>query len=213
MSDREYLVHQAIAGTMPWLNRVFEEFRIHHEEHDVPMKVHKSIEDKERKAATKNVTIVVEARKRKGATMPKVITNMQKTRDASIAASADASAAASANDDEEVAENVGGASGSAAARTGGERSAASLDLGGDDLVDTALQGADGGLAADPSAMAPMPSILGDETSSSEGDGTGGGDASLPREGEAAGNGIHRPAAGLDEVFEDEVEASAPVALS
>ena len=33
MSDREYLAHRAITGTMPWLNRVFEEFMIHHEEH------------------------------------------------------------------------------------------------------------------------------------------------------------------------------------
>jgi hypothetical protein len=30
---------------MPHLNRVFEEFGIHHEEHDVPTKVHKSLED------------------------------------------------------------------------------------------------------------------------------------------------------------------------
>ena len=74
MSDREYLAHRAIAGMMPWLNRVFEEFGIHHEEHDVPVMVHKSIEDKARKTASKNVTTVVEARKRKGATAPKVIT-------------------------------------------------------------------------------------------------------------------------------------------
>ena len=51
MSDREYLARRAIASTMPWLNRVFEEFGVHHEEHDVPAKVHKSIEDKARKAA------------------------------------------------------------------------------------------------------------------------------------------------------------------
>ena len=59
---------------MPWLNRVFEEFRIHHEEHDVPVKVHKSIEDKARKAAAKNTTVVAEARKRKGATASMVTT-------------------------------------------------------------------------------------------------------------------------------------------
>ena len=33
MSDREYLMGWAITGAMPRLNRVFEEFRIHHEEH------------------------------------------------------------------------------------------------------------------------------------------------------------------------------------
>jgi hypothetical protein len=45
MSDKEYLAHRAIASMMPHLNRVFEEFGIHHEEHDVPTKVHKSLED------------------------------------------------------------------------------------------------------------------------------------------------------------------------
>ena len=91
-----------------------------------------------------------------------------------------------ANDDEEVAENVGGGSGSAVAGMGGKRSAASLDLGGDDLVDTALQGVGGGLAAERSAMASMPGVLGDETSISEGDGGGGGDASPSRDGECGG---------------------------
>jgi hypothetical protein len=45
MSDKEYLAHRAITGTMPHLNRVFEEFGIHHEEHDVLAKVRKSLED------------------------------------------------------------------------------------------------------------------------------------------------------------------------
>ena len=36
MSDKEYLVRWAIIGMMPRLNRVFKEFGIHHEEHDVP---------------------------------------------------------------------------------------------------------------------------------------------------------------------------------
>jgi len=57
----------------------------------------------------------------------------------------------------------------------------------------------------------MPGIFGDETSSSEGDGTGDGDASPPREGETIGTGLHRPTAGLNEVFEDEVEVSSLVA--
>ena len=109
MSDREYLVRRAIAGTMPRLNRVFEEFGIHHEEHEVPTKVYKSIEDKARKANTKNTTAMAEVRKRKGATASKVITKRRKTRAASAAASTDVSVAASANDGEEVAENVGGA--------------------------------------------------------------------------------------------------------
>jgi len=198
---------------MPRLNRVFEEFGIHHEEHDVPVKVHKSIEDKARKAAAKIVTDVAEARKRKGAIMPKVITKRRKSRDTSVAASANASMATSANDDDEVVEKVGGGSGSATARMGGERSTTYLDLGGDDLVDTALQVAGSGLAAEPSAVVPMPSVLGDETSGFEGNGGGVGDASPPREGEATGTGLRRPAAGLDEVSEDEEEASSLVAPS
>ena len=59
----------------------------------------------------------------------------------------------------------------------------------------------------------MPGILGDETFGSEGDGVGGGDASPPREGEATGTSFHRPTAGLNEVSEDEAEASSLVALS
>jgi len=119
--------------------------------------------------------------------------------------------AVSANDEEEVAENIGGGSGSVAAGMRGERSAASLDLGGDDLADTTLQGTRGVLAAEPSTVAPMPGILGDESSSSKGDGVGDGDASLPKEGEVTGIGLCRPMASLNEVSEDEAEASSPVA--
>ena len=60
-------------------------------------------------------------------------------------------------------------------------------------------------------MGPMPSVLGDETFGSKGDGAGDGDASPPREGETIGTGLHRPTAGLNEVFEDEVEVSSLVA--
>ena len=60
-------------------------------------------------------------------------------------------------------------------------------------------------------MVPMPSVLGDETLGSEGDGAGDGDASLPREGETTGTGLRRPMAGLDEVSEDEAKASSLVA--
>jgi len=152
-----------------------------------------------------------EANKRKGVAAPKVITKRQKTVVASAAASTIASMAASANDDKEVAENVGGGSGSITARTGGEHSAASLDLGDNDLVDTALQGMGGGFTAEPSIVAPMLSVLGDESSSSEGEGAGSGDASLPREGEAASTDLRRPTTGLIEAFEDKAEVSSPIA--
>jgi hypothetical protein len=111
---------------------VFEEVGIHQEEHDVPMNVHKSLEDKAKKATAKNVTAATEAKKIKGAGVSKVINKRQKT----LIAAAAASTAASAGDEEEVAENVGGGSGSVATGTGGEHSVASLDLGSDDFVDT-----------------------------------------------------------------------------
>jgi hypothetical protein len=41
---------------MPQLNRVLEEFGIHHEEYVVPPDVLAMIEEKKGKAATKNVT-------------------------------------------------------------------------------------------------------------------------------------------------------------
>jgi hypothetical protein len=203
MSDKEYLACRAITGTMPRLNRVFEEPRIHHEEHDMPMKVHKSLEDKARKAAAKNATATVEVKKRKGTGAPKVVSKKQKT----AAASATASAAASVEADEEVAENVGGGSAFADARMDEEHSAASLDPGGDDFVDTALQGMGSGLTAEPSVMAPMPGVLGYDSSGSEGEGTGSVDSSPAREEEAASTDRPRPVAGLMEVSEDEEEAS------
>ena len=71
--DREFLTRRAIRGTMPRLNRVFEELGIHHEEHNVPPKVLKSIEEKAKKATVKNATVVAESKKRKGAGGPKTI--------------------------------------------------------------------------------------------------------------------------------------------
>jgi len=85
MSDKEYLASRAITGKMPHLNRVFEEFGIHHEEHDVPAKVHKSLEDKAKKATAKNATTAAEAKKRKGAGVSKVVSKKYKTAAASIA--------------------------------------------------------------------------------------------------------------------------------
>jgi hypothetical protein len=211
MSDKEYLARRAIAGMMPCLNRVFKELRIHHEEHDVPAKVHKSLEDKAKKAATKNVTAAAEVKKRNGSGASKVVSKRQKTIAASTAASADASAAASTDDGEEVAKNVGGGTGSMAAGMGGERSAASLDLGGNDFIDTALQGMGGGPTAEPSIVAPIPGVLDDDSSSSEGEDTGSGDASPPREKEAASVDHRHPMATLVEVSEDEAEACSPAA--
>jgi hypothetical protein len=113
---------------MPYLNRVFEELGIHHEEHDVHAKVHKSLKDKAKKATAKNATAAAEVKKRKGAGASKVIGKKQKTMTTSITTSVHASIATSADDGEEVAENISRGSGSMATRMGGECSAASLDL-------------------------------------------------------------------------------------
>ena len=77
--DKEYLAHKAITDMMPHLNRIFEELGIHHEEHDVPAKVHKSLEDKARKATAKNAIAVAEAKKRKrGLARPRLSTRSRR---------------------------------------------------------------------------------------------------------------------------------------
>jgi hypothetical protein len=106
ISDKEFLAWRAIGGMMPCLNQVFEELGIHHGEHKVPTKVLKSIEDKVKKAATKNATMVAESKKRRGAGGPKVVSKKQKVIPTSTATSAAASATASADVGEEVAKNV-----------------------------------------------------------------------------------------------------------
>ena len=73
LSDKEYLARRAIGGTMPHLNHVFEELGMHHVEHKVPVKVLKSIEDKAKKAATKNNTTAAESKKRRGIGVAKAV--------------------------------------------------------------------------------------------------------------------------------------------
>lgn len=142
----------------------------------------KSLKDKARKAAAKNVTATSGAKKMKGATTSKVTTKRRKTRTSSTVASTDTSVATSVNAGEEVAENVGGGSSSTTTETRGMRSTTSLDLGGEDLMDTTLHGWGGGLAAEPSTVALMPDVLDDETSSSKGRGAGEDDEEEARDG-------------------------------
>ena len=73
ISEREFLVRWVIGGTITRLNWVFEELGIHHEEHKVPPKVLKSVEEKAKKVAAKNATTVAESKKRKGASGPQTI--------------------------------------------------------------------------------------------------------------------------------------------
>ena len=65
--EREYTSRRAMAGTMPRLNRVFEELGIVYREREVPAEVLASIDKKKKKAFAKNVTVEAESKKRKGA--------------------------------------------------------------------------------------------------------------------------------------------------
>ena len=67
ISEHEYTSRMAMAGTMPRLNRVFEEVGIVYREREVPAEVLASIEKKKKKAFAKNVTAEAESKKRKGA--------------------------------------------------------------------------------------------------------------------------------------------------
>ena len=78
ISNKEFLARRSIARTMPWLNRVFEELGIHHEEHKVPARVLRSIEDKAKKTVAKNNTAVAESKKRRGTGTAKAISKKQK---------------------------------------------------------------------------------------------------------------------------------------
>ena len=94
-----------------------------------------------------------------------------------------ASAVASSGFDEEVADSVSEGSTSVMAGTEDEHSTASTDLGGDDFVQTALSGIGASDATEPSVVAPMPSVLGIDSSGSKGEDDGGCDGSLPSEAE------------------------------
>jgi hypothetical protein len=107
MSDKEYLTRSSKSGTMPWLNRVFEELGIHHEEHVVPPKVLASIEKKQ-KAAAKNATIVAKSKKRKGQASLKALSKKQKVVATSATSASPATSSASASEEGSV-EDTGGA--------------------------------------------------------------------------------------------------------
>jgi hypothetical protein len=200
ISNKEFLTQRAIAGTMPQLNHVFEELGIHHKEHKVPMKVLKSLEDKAKKATAKNTTAMVELKKRNRAGGSKIISKRQKI--------VSASAAASAGVDEEIAKNVGGGSPSAAASMEGEHSAASAALGSDDFIGAALQGMCASSTTKPFVVAPMPGVLGDESSGSEGEDVGGGGTYPPKDTKV--NSVDRcRVAGALEVSKDKAEERSP----
>ena len=86
-----------------------------------------------------------------------------------------------------------------------------MDLGGDDFIEDALQGMGAGSAADLSNVAPMPGVLGDDSSDSEGkDIGGGGGARSPSDAEVGGTSRHRTMdTQMLEESEDDAEAQFP----
>jgi hypothetical protein len=182
-----------------------EELGIHHEEHKVPPKVLASIEEKSKRAAAKNVTMVVESKKRKGTGVSKAAGKMQKILAsgpaASTVVSVASSAGASADADEETAENTSGGSTLAGAEV--EKSATAEYFSG-----TRTGRID---RPEPFAANPMPDVLGDDSSGSEGDDDAGhGGAALSRDVEAENVGCHRPADGTAlEVSDDETGSLSP----
>jgi hypothetical protein len=121
--------------------------------------------------------------------------------------------ATSADAEEEVVKNVARGSASGVG-VEGEHSTASLDLGSDDFIQDALQGMVVVPVADPSITAPMPDVLGDDSSKSEGEDIGGGGgARSPSDAEVGGTSRRRTTdIPVLEVSEDDAEAQSPAPL-
>jgi len=90
--EREYMSRRAVAGTMPRLNRVFEEVGIIYRKREVPAEVLASIEKKKKKAFAKNVTAEAESKKRKGVVVARVPAKKKKKSGALVIAPAVSSA-------------------------------------------------------------------------------------------------------------------------
>jgi hypothetical protein len=207
ITDKEYLERKAVRGTMPRLNRVLEELGIHHEEHKVPTEVLAMIEEKKKKATAKNTMAAAESKKRKGIGASKVVTKKQKISMAgpsSAASSVSGSARASTDAVEVSAENSGGAPAEAVAEA--EKIDAPKDIGG--------QRVEGANRPKPSAVNPMPGVLGGDSSSSEDAGDAGHGGALPSDDAEARDGsrLHPVSTFVLEVSEDEAESWPPSAF-
>jgi hypothetical protein len=191
---------------MPQLNKVLEELGIHHKEHEVPLEVLATIEEKKRKAATKNVTAAAETKKRKGVGASQVAAKKQKTSVTAEASAASATSStsrsvkASANAKEDSAKNSGRCSMS----TGAKKFVASKDGG-------CGQGAVGEDHPEPSAANPLPGVLGGDSSSSDEAGDAGHRGAHPSDGAEAGGASRRHPMDVEvlEVSEDEVDSQPP----
>ncbi|XP_066342308.1 uncharacterized protein [Miscanthus floridulus] len=104
ISEREYMSRRAVAGIMPWLNRVFEELGIVYREREVPTEVIASIDKKKKKkTSAKNVTAEAESKKRKGAAVAQAPAKKKKSSAlviAPAASSADSAGASSAGSED-----------------------------------------------------------------------------------------------------------------
>jgi len=124
ISEREYTSRMAVAGTMPRLNRVFEEVGIVYREREVPAEVLDSIEKKKKKAFAKNVTAEAESKKRKGAVGSRVPTKKKMKSGAPLivpALSSTGSAGAASTGSKDV-ESSSAPSADARVASGGDRS-------------------------------------------------------------------------------------------
>lgn len=128
VSEKEYLSHCVIGGTMPRLNRIFEEMKVTYGDHKIPDKVLKFVEAKAVKAAKSTApsaaTGRVESRKRKRTGAPKTVAKKRKS-----------SRAAKDPATEEMEES--GHEGSAAAPTS---AAASTAAGDEDMMGSSVRG-------------------------------------------------------------------------
>jgi len=125
ISEREYTSRIAVAGTMPWLNRVFEEVGIIYREREVPAEVLASIEKKKKKAYAKNVMAEAESKKRKGVVGSRAPVKKRKKSGAPLIAPAFSSAgsAGAASAGSEDVESSSAPSADARVASGGDRGA------------------------------------------------------------------------------------------
>jgi hypothetical protein len=204
ISDREYLAWKVARGTMPWLNRVLEELWIHHEEHVVPPEVLTTIDEKRKKDVAKNATAVAKSKKRKRIGACKVVAKKQKVSMSSLASAASSisgSARASADAVEVSVENSSGGPTKAMAVV--EEVGTPKDAGG--------QRVEGTDPPEPSAINPMPVVLGGDSSSLKDDGgvVHGGAPPL-NDAEARDGSRRRPVgSSILEVSKDEAESQPP----
>ena len=185
ISEREYTSRRAVSGTMPRLNRVFEELEIVYREREVPAEVLASIDKKKKKTSAKNVTAEAESKKRKGAAVARAPPKRKKKSGtlviASVASSSGSAGVASVGSEDVESSSVPSAD--ARVASGDDRgsslapvcpaSGAVSDAGHPEASVAPARSSHGAVSVgehpECSAVEPMPDILGGLCSSSEED--------------------------------------------